>query len=221
MERRGRRALVPSLVGVADAPPPQWRHCVDEVSEALGDEDDPVLLVGHSGAGPLLPAVADAAPLEVAGLIFVDAALPPESGAASLAPEELMEQLRGLARDEVLPRWSDWFGDDVMRELVPDEALREDLEREMPRMPLTYFEADVPVPERWSDQPCAFLLLSVEQYGESAEEARRRGWPEAELRGANHLTTATDPVAVVDQLLGLEARLRNWASRGSGLREDD
>src|SRR5919197_5028072 len=52
LEQSGRQAVVPSLVGVADAPAPQWRHVVDAVRDASSPIEDPVVLVAHSGAGP-------------------------------------------------------------------------------------------------------------------------------------------------------------------------
>ena len=57
---RGHRAIVPSLLGLAHAPWPQWRHVPESVRAAAANVSDPIVLVGHSGAGPLLPAIADA-----------------------------------------------------------------------------------------------------------------------------------------------------------------
>jgi hypothetical protein len=79
----------------------------------------------------------------VAALVFVDSFLPPASGSVRLAPPGLMDQLRALAGDGVLPPWSSWFGEDAMRELVPDDRLRATLKEEMSRLPLSYFEASV------------------------------------------------------------------------------
>jgi hypothetical protein len=174
----------------------------------------PVVLVGHSGAGPLLPSIADGLGSEVAALIFVDASVPPASGSAPLVPAGFMDQLRTIATDGVLPPWSSWFGEDAMRGLVRDGALREVLELEMPRMPLAYFEESVAMPERWTERPCAFLLLT-EAYGESAADARARGWPVAEITDVQHLAPATDPIAVTDALLDLERALWNWSEHNA------
>lgn len=204
LRRQGRETAVPSLLGVADAPVPQWRHCVAAVRAATEDIGGPVVLVGHSGAGPLMPAITDAIHGNVAALIFVDAMLPPASGHAQLAPSESLPQLRALASDGLLPPWSAWLSESAMRELVPDDGLRATLEREMPRLPLSYFEAPVPVSAGWRERGCAYLLLSHDQYGQPAAEARSYGWPVAELPGADHLTLVTDPRGVVGQLLKLE-----------------
>ncbi len=73
---QGHEAIVPSLLGVAAAAAPQWRHCVDAVRAATERFANPIVLVGQSGAGPLLPRMADATG-NVAAFIFIDAMLPP------------------------------------------------------------------------------------------------------------------------------------------------
>jgi pimeloyl-ACP methyl ester carboxylesterase len=215
LERSGREALVPSLVDATGASPALLADCVEAVSAATRGAGGPVLIAGHSGAGPMLPAIADAIPREVAGLIFVDAALPPKSGNAALVPPGFMKQLRALAVEGVLPAWSAWFGEAGISELVPDAGVRARLEREMPRLPLSYFEASVPMPDGWDERPCAYLLLSGSQYGQSAADARRRGWTVAEIRGAHHLSLVTDPAAVASELLRVEDAMRDATSRGA------
>ena len=214
LERRGRAAVVPSLLGVAAAPAPQWRHVADAVRIATSHLQQRIILVGHSGAGLLLPVIADAADSEVAALVFVDSLLPPPAGRLPLGPPAFINQLRALATDGVLAPWSRWFGADAMRELVPDERLRADLEAEMPRLPLSYFEANVPLPDDWVNRhPCAYLLLSATPYGQSATEARARGWPVIEIAGVKHLAIATNPIPVTESLLDLERSL--WRSTRS------
>jgi pimeloyl-ACP methyl ester carboxylesterase len=214
LDRRGRGAMVPSLLGVADAPAPQWRHVQRAVRAATAGMHAPIVLAGHSGGGLLLPAIADAVTGQVAALVFVDSFLPPAAGSLTLAPPELIDQLRELATDGVLPPWSSWFGANAMRELVADERARAALEAEMPRLPVSYLEASVPLPSGWNRRPCAYLLLSAELYRHSASEARARGWPVGEIPGGRHLTTVTEPVAVADALLDLERTLaRNTETR--------
>ncbi len=70
LERRGRQVVVPSLLGAATAPPPQWGYCVDAVRSATGMLSTPIVLVGHSGGGLLLPAITGAVTPEVSRLIF-------------------------------------------------------------------------------------------------------------------------------------------------------
>ena len=215
LERRGREVVVPSLLAVAEATAPQWRHILQAVRAATTRTAAPIVLAGHSGGGLLLPTIADSLAAEVAALIFVDSFLPPEGGSVRLAPPGLMDELRALATDGVLPPWSQWFGDDAMRGLVGDERLRAALEAEMPRLPLCYFEASVPLPDGWVAGPCGYLLFSADPYGPSATEARERGWPVAELQGARHLAIATEPSEVTDALLELERALVGSSSRST------
>jgi hypothetical protein len=77
----------------------------------------------------------------------------------------------------------------------------------MPRLPLSYFEASVAMPDDWEARPCAYLLLSGEAYGESAGDARGRGWTGAEISGVQHLAMVTEPIGVTDALLELESAL--------------
>src|SRR2546423_1226460 len=112
--RRGRGAVVPSLLGVAAGPEPQWGHVPDAVRTATSDLRHRMVLVGHSGAGVLLPVIADAVAGEVAALVFVDSFLPPPAGQMPLGPPAFMDQLRAMAIDGLLAPWSRWFGAQAM-----------------------------------------------------------------------------------------------------------
>jgi pimeloyl-ACP methyl ester carboxylesterase len=202
-ERRGRRAVSPSLLGPGGAAPGDWRQCVEAVRAGLAALSEPVVLVGHSGSGLLLPLIADALVQPVRGLIFVDSGIPARSGETAFVPPGLLDAFRALAVDGILPPWSSWFGEEAMRERVPDEALRRALTREMPKIPIAFLEQGIPSPAGWERTPCAYLLLS-EAYSESAAEARERGWPIEMIEGAQHLYIAVAPEAVSDALLRLE-----------------
>jgi pimeloyl-ACP methyl ester carboxylesterase len=197
------QAVVPSLLAAADAPPPQWQKCVEIVRAATRIVPGPIVLVGHSGGGLLLPAMASAVAPEVSRFIFVDSGLPATTGETSLAPPQFFEELRALAVDGKLPPWSSWWGEDAMNELVPDEVARAALVRELPSLPLSYFEQTVPSSTDWERVPSRYLLFS-DAYREAAAEARDRGWRVEEIRGA-HLHTVVAPAAVTDALLGLAA----------------
>ena len=204
LERRGCVAVVPSLLGPAGAPPQHWRQCVEAAREAVRTLADPIILVGHSGGGPLLPVIADAVAQPVSGLTFVDSGVPAITGETPTAPPTFLDHLRTLAVDGTLPPWSTWWGEDAMRDLVPDEELRAALVSEMPSLPLSYFEQRLPSPTGWDRVACAYLLLS-DAYKDAATEARKRGWRVAEITGAQHLHIAVAPEAVADALIRLSA----------------
>jgi pimeloyl-ACP methyl ester carboxylesterase len=200
LERRGRKVVVPSLLGAAGSPPRDWRDCVEAVRDTVEPFSHPIALVGHSGGGLLLPTIAAAVAASISRLIFVDSGVPARTGDTPLAPPSILDHLRALAVGGTLPPWSTWWGEDAMRDLVPGEALRAALTREMPSLPLSYFEQSVPSPAGWERVPCAYLLLS-EAYRDAAAEARERGWRVEEIGGAQHLHIVVAPAAVTDVLI--------------------
>jgi pimeloyl-ACP methyl ester carboxylesterase len=183
-------------------PPTDWRGCVGAVRDALRELRGPLVLVGHSGAGLLLPVIAEAVDQSVSGLIFVDSGVPTREGETPFVPPPLLDEFRALARGGMLPPWFSWFGDETIHELVPDEALRRSLIREMPDVPVSFLEQRVPSPPGWERARCRYLLLS-EAYSAQAAEARLRDWPVEQIR-AQHLHMVVDPRAVTDALLRLE-----------------
>lgn len=204
LDQRGRPAVVPSLRAVADEPYRPWRDVWEIVDAVSAHVTARVLLVGHSGAGSLLPAIAQSAPGRVAAIAFVDAFLPPASGTTRLVPAEFAEELSALATRDVLPPWSTWFGEQAMRDLVPDAARRARVERDMPRLPLSVRDTELPVPEGWDRRPCAYLLLSAGPYASSAADARARGWPTVQVPGGKHLDLVSRPATVATALLDLQ-----------------
>ncbi|WP_224391994.1 alpha/beta fold hydrolase [Pseudonocardia sp. ICBG1293] len=81
------------------------RTRVDEILAALGDAGEPVVLVGHSGAGPVCAAVAEQARDRLAHLVFVDTGPPPD-GVAQIdfsAPDAQAVTRATLAAHGALP----------------------------------------------------------------------------------------------------------------------
>jgi len=165
----------------------------------------PVHLVGHSGAGYLLPqigAARRAAHRAVAGYVFVDAGVPHGRGATRstlLRAEDqtFAEELEALLADGgAYPRWSD----DDLREDVPDDALRAALVASLRPRRADFFSEPLPFPGDWPDAPCGVLQLSG-SYATTARVARSRGWPvvSGELPGG-HFAACADPDGVADAL---------------------
>jgi hypothetical protein len=193
----GYHVAVPSLTGVVDTGPPYHRKLASRVAETIrqANPTGAVVLIGHSGAGALLPAVAEAAGTPVAAAVFVDAILPhPGASWFDTAPPVLREQLHGLARDGRLPAWHQWFPPDALTELVPEEDLRRRFIAELPRLPLAYFAERAPVVGGWPPARCGYLRLS-EAYDGEADEAERHGWLVVR-EPADHLAMLTRPAAI-------------------------
>ncbi|GAA2136490.1 alpha/beta fold hydrolase [Glycomyces algeriensis] len=159
------------------------------------------VLIAHSGAGALLPAIAEAVP-RTAAAVFVDALLPhPGQSWFDSAPKELGDHLRQVAAGGRLPKWSDWFPPEAIEELLPDVDQREAFTAALPRIPLAYFEETAPHAPAWPPGPCAYLRLS-EAYRAQAAEAVAKGWPVTELP-ADHLAIYTQPEQTVRILSAL------------------
>jgi pimeloyl-ACP methyl ester carboxylesterase len=203
LERHGARAAVPSLLRAASSPSPRASEFVEIVRRAAGELPAEITLVGHSGAGLLLAAIAGAVGPRVNRIVFVDAGLPARTGETPLGETRFLESLRARAVDGVLPPWSAWWDGDVLAELVPDARLRAELVAELPSLPLSYFEQAVTSPEGWDRAACEYVLLS-EAYTDVAAEARHRGWPVHEVRG-EHLHIVVAPDKIADVLLGAAA----------------
>ena len=199
---RGHRVTVPAVS--AKEASLGWEAFADSVAAQAGREDHAVL-VGHSGAGPLLPQIRARARWEPDALVFVDAAVPPEAGEAELVPSGFLAELRGMARDGLLPAFSDWFGPGVMTDLIPDEGKRAIVCGELPRLPVSFLESRVPAPAGWASASCGYVQLS-EPYTAEAAEAASRGWPVLQRPGA-HLDMVTRPVLIADAILSVTGRL--------------
>ena len=196
--------IVPGLHDDPSDPRPCWEQHVEAVAASVGQlsEEEAVVLVGHSGAGVLLPAIGAAVAQPVAGYVFVDADLP-RDGASRLdafPSEEARAAFRARAVDGMIPP----FDEALLRPLIPDPRVRAEFRAELRSVPLTVYEEPIPVPPAWPDAPCAYLAFrgSAPIYAAAIEEARRDGWPLARLDGA-HFHLLVDPEAVAEALLDL------------------
>jgi hypothetical protein len=163
----------------------------------------PVVLVAHSGAGALVPAVA-ARLREPVAAIFMDAILPhPGRSWFDTAPQNLRESLRSGVQAGLLPAWHDWWPPGALERLVPDEAVRQAMIEELEPIPAAYFEAAAPPGE--APARSAYLELS-DAYEDEGRLANRLGWPLVRLP-LQHLAPLSHPAAVARALIGLAERL--------------
>jgi hypothetical protein len=155
----------------------------------------PLILVGHSGAGPLLPVISETISQRVLGYIFVDAGLP-HPGKSRLdeirmgAPDFAAELERDLLAGGRFPKWSD----EDLRDIIPDDQTRAGLLAELRPRPLAFFTETLPDVPGWPDAPCGYVLFS-QAYEAAAEQARSAGWPMRSF-DAGHFHMLVDPSAV-------------------------
>ena len=195
---RGWSVLVPAAAGDVSSPDDVLAHLLGEVPV-----DVPVVLVPHSNAGLYVAALAEER--DVRAVVFVDARVPSEAASTPTTSPEFHAHLAGLAdADGRLPVWTGWWPEEEVDGLFPDAATRAAVEADQARLPLEYFEADVPTPAGWAELPVAYVAFG-EAYAAELAAAEQRGWPTARIHG-EHLHAVVDPdgVAVVlERLLGL------------------
>jgi hypothetical protein len=155
------------------------------------------VVLGFSGAGVVLPAVAEA--VGARDVVWVDALVPARSG--ETAPSEAIPGLieRFVGDDGRIAEWTTWWGPDTMAELIPEPALRTAVEASTPRLPADFSDVAVPVPDCWPEAGARYVQLSA-GYDSDAAEARARGW---DVRGGpdgEHLDIANAPARVLDLL---------------------
>jgi pimeloyl-ACP methyl ester carboxylesterase len=197
LQRNGFHCAAPDLTGVAATGPPYYPKYATAAAAAVGETADTVVVVGHSAAGALLPAIAAAVGDRTRGAVFVDAMLPqPGRSWFGTAPPGLEAQLRALADDGVLPPYDEWFPPGTLEELVPDPARRERLIAEAPRLPVAYFDEPAPQVQFEESVACAFIRLGA-PFDAAADKAERLGWWVAR-RDWDHLRMLSEPVAVAD-----------------------
>lgn len=190
---------------------PIWQRTVDGVERSLRDvpHSRPVVLIGHSGAGPLLPAVGAAIPQHVAAYLFVDAGLPAPGisrlGAiAAEGPQGAALATKLAAILDAGGRFPEWT-DTEMAPLVPDAERRRQLLAELRPRGGDYWSAPLPTVLGWPDAPCAYMQFS-EPYETAAERANAMGWPLRHLPGC-HFHHLVDEHGVADALLALVDRI--------------
>lgn len=205
LQASGFATIVPNLNATPAAGPPYYPKLARAAAEAIraARSNESVVLIAHSGAGALLPAIAaDVGPAVVAAS-FVDAILPhPGANWFSGAPPELAQRLRELARDGWLPPWDTWFSAEAIADLLPDPDVRAAFHADLPSLPLAYFTEPTPSATFSASIRGGYLLLS-EGYREAADEAQHRGWRVSHLP-SDHLAILTQPepvVAVIEDLI--------------------
>jgi hypothetical protein len=202
MRRRGLDVIVPILKDFPDSNQSYWKQHAASVALALLDipENVAVVLVAHSGAGPLLPVIRESFPNPVYAYVFVDAGSP-QADATRLDmmksedsnwAKEFQDYLEGGG---LFPKWTN----EDLREILPNDNLREQLVAEIHPRGLDFFKEPIPVFDGWPDAPCAYILFSP-PYKRAEIEVRQKGWLTYQLE-AGHFHMLIDPGAVTDLII--------------------
>ncbi len=205
MRQRSLDVMVPILNDSPDSKEPFWKQHAESVSQALVDipKDTAVTLVAHSGAGPLLPVLRQSIPNPVRAYVFVDAGIPQANATRldMMKSEESNWAQEFQAYLESGGSFPNWTSDDL-REILPNDKIRQQLVSELRPRALDFFTEPIPVFDGWPDAPCVYILFSP-PYKRAEVQARQMGWLTYELE-AGHFHMLVDGgmhkyVNIVDQ----------------------
>jgi hypothetical protein len=162
----------------------------------------PDVVIGHSGAGAMLPAITSQL---AATAIYLDAVVP-GAGEWYRPPTVFLDALAALERaDGRLAPWHEWWSGDLLAELLPDDDVRSAAASEIPSLPRRFYDVPIPLPAAWSQRPAGYVQLSP-AYDDDARRAERHGWPVVR-RASHHLdlvgeadSVAADVVALTDRI---------------------
>jgi len=205
--RRGYSTLIPDLTAVQHASSPFWKVFVELALAHVPPDAHRIIVIGHSGAGVFLPLIGQQLGQRLGAIVFVDALIPAIRG-THITPAEDREMLaKGADDDGWLLPWTEWWPRELMADLVPDEDDWSLISQDVPRLPLTFYDDPIPMPEDWTTMPCCYLRLS-QPYDEHLDTARSLGWQSRSL-DSNHLATFTEPSLMLDAierlLVGMES----------------
>lgn len=195
--QRGLIAILPALHDSLAIKQPYWQQHAASIAKALADVPKSVrlILVAHSGAGPLLPAIRQSIPNPVHAYIFVDAGIPQHDATRldlmrmenAAWANEFQQELEQGGR---FPAWS--FDD--LQDVIPDGSLRAEMVSELRPRGLDFFTEPIPVFDGWPDAPCVYIQFS-ESYDWDAAQANQFGWPTYKVV-AGHFHMLVDAPAV-------------------------
>jgi hypothetical protein len=184
---------------------PYWRLHAEAVAAQVSGIGDPLVLVGHSGVCPLLPAIGTAIDGTISAYVLVDGDLPlaPGTGGSRIdllraASPALADELEALlAAGGSFPTW----GDEDLRKEIPDQRLRARVVAEVRPQPRQFWTEPLPAIRGWPEAPCGYLELSP-HYAAASAHARDQGWRYRHLRGG-HFEMLVRPGDVADAILEL------------------
>jgi hypothetical protein len=204
MGKRGIESIVPALSDDPNSTLPYWQQHAESAARELAraPQDGSMVLVAHSGAGPLIPIIRQSIKRSIEGYIFVDAGIPRDDMSRmdlmKLEDPEWAEQFhQTLLQGEQFPNWNE----DDLQEVIPNNVLRRKMVREINPRPLSFFTEPIPVFNGWPDAPCAYIKFSA-SYDWDFEQAKQAGWLVREMN-AGHFHMLVDPALVTSEIVNL------------------
>lgn len=202
LRQLGSIVILPTLRDSPDHKQTYWQQHASSVAQALAKVPKRLrlILVAHSGAGPLLPAIRQSLPNPVHAYVFVNAGIP-VNGAARLNLMSLEdadwanEFQKTVESGERFPTWS--FDD--LQAILPDESLRRQTAAELQPRGLDFFTEPIPVFDGWPDAPCVYIQFS-ESYEWDVSQARQAGWPTYQLQ-AGHFHMLVEPKEITQLIV--------------------
>ena len=202
MKEQKLQVTVPALVDDTNLALPYWQQHAESVAQGLVQipQDQKIILVAHSGAGPLLPAIRQKLTHSIFAYVFVDAGIPRDGlsrmDLMKLEDAEWAEQFhQSLLQGEQFPTWSE----DDLKEIIPAGERRQKLVAEIRPRSLPFFAEPIPVQAGWPDAPCIYIKFSA-SYEWYAMQAKSADWPVYEIE-AGHFHMLVDPIAIADLLV--------------------
>ena len=198
LRAQGHEIAVADFAADMSGDPPYYAKLVRTACRLLNSESNAkTLLVVHSGAGSLVPAIA--ASSGVAGAIFVDA-LMPHSGQSwfETVPESLKKRLAKSAHGGRVPPWHRWWPNGAIRALFSNQASYDAFVSELKEIPLDFLREPAPGIELQDDLRAAYLQLGPGNASE-ASRAERLGWP-VRREALHHLAIITHPEKVAAEI---------------------
>ena len=202
LENRGLKAITPTLTDDSNSDLPFCQQHAKSFAKSLEriDIDQRVVMVAHSGAGPLLPILRQSIEQLVISYVFVDAGVP-LNGASRLdligqSDSQWADQFhQALLRGESFPNWDE----DDLSEEIPDASLRRRMVSELQPRALDFYIEPIPVFAGWPDAPCAYIQFTA-SYDWDCQLAEQAGWRVRKFH-AGHFHMLVDPMSVTDMIL--------------------
>ncbi|MCB9136417.1 MAG: alpha/beta fold hydrolase [Anaerolineales bacterium] len=205
LKEAGHTVILPTLMDNGSSP-----FCLqhaDSAAKAISQNGtDTCILVGHSGAGPLLPLIGAEMNIPVSAYIFVDAGLPqPNTSRLEMLKNEIPAQAEDfetfLKNGGCYPQWQDAD----LHPLLPDLLLRRQMLAELNSRDLSFFTEIIPPSPGWETNLCGYIQLSS-GYTVPADHARQKGWPVFEFQ-AGHFHLLVEPQVVANALVQMASQL--------------